>query len=234
MSGNGTNDGLEGPDVADLVAAGVAFAGDQQNAWGRLKEALQTQVGTDIEIPDVRGDRQREIARIHGLFNPAGMTGAQVARAADYDEPNTYTVLDSLVKTGVLEKLEGRPRRWRMSEKHRTDRVLLTSRLIRAGEWTTYGDVAVAVYGNIRMARAVGQSAAYNPAFANPHRVLAARGKIPPGWQDGADGGPEVCRQRLMAEKVEFVDGHANRNQYVGWEELKGRFTQAQEEKGQA
>jgi O6-methylguanine-DNA--protein-cysteine methyltransferase len=41
----------------------------------------------------------------------------------------------------------------------------------RAGEWTTYGDMAIAVSDNIRLARTVGRVAAKNPAFANPHRI---------------------------------------------------------------
>jgi alkylated DNA nucleotide flippase Atl1 len=60
-----------------------------------------------------------------------------------------------------------------VAEKYRRDRMLRVTHLVRPGEWTTYGDVAVAAFNNWRMARAVGQSAQRNPAFNAPHRVLS-------------------------------------------------------------
>jgi alkylated DNA nucleotide flippase Atl1 len=203
------------------------LASGLESVVGRWREQLQAEFGEHVHLPAVRGERQRAIAALPELFNPNGMTASEVARRADYDEANTYTVLDSLVKSGLLEVVpNSNPRRWRMSQSQRKDRVFLASRLIDEGEWTTYGDIAVAVFGNLRMARAIGQITS-NPAFANPHRVLGANGIVNPEWVDGQGNGPEYCQALLEREGVRFIAGHADKGQQVNFEELRARLAQA-------
>jgi alkylated DNA nucleotide flippase Atl1 len=177
----------------------------------------------DVEAPPVKGAVQRRIVQLPQLFTERGMTAGEIAIILDHDEANTYTSLNSLEKSGLLEVVQGiSPRRWRFDQKHRTDRVLRLSRLVPAGRWTTYGDFAIAVYDNARMSRAVARAAAKNPAFANPHRVLLSGGRISPEWMDAEGRGPERCRELLEVDGVRFADdGAAKPAAFVGWEELK-------------
>ena len=54
----------------------------------------------------------------------------------------------------------------------------------------------------------------------NAERVLAAGGRIAPGWRDGQGGGPDACRDRLLDEGLTFVAGRADPARAVHWEEL--------------
>ena len=157
----------------------------------------------------LRGDRQESIARIPAFFDETGLTAQEVATRVNYDDANTYSVLRSLEKIGVLEVVEGSPRRWRYAEKHRTNDVLQAGLVLREGEWTTYGDIGIALYGHRRGAQAVASVASKNAAFPNPYRVLGRNGKIPPDWK-GYGGGPERCRELLEAEGVEFTNDAAD------------------------
>jgi alkylated DNA nucleotide flippase Atl1 len=172
---------------------------------------------------EVRGAVQRRIVKLPTLFTEQGMTAGEIAKELDYDEANVYTVLKSLSNSDLLEVIEGAsPRRWRFGQKHRTSRVLRLSRLLQSGKWTTYGDFAIAVYDNPRMARAVGQAASKNPAFANPHRVLRRGGIIPPDWEDAEGRGPERCRELLEEDNVRFTPaGLADERDFIDWEALK-------------
>ncbi len=97
---------------------------------------------------------------------------------------------------------------------------LSIARLVRAGEWTTYGDLSIAVRGDTNASRAVGRLAATHPGFPNPHRVLRAGG----GPADAGRAWPEECRRRLEAEGVRFVSGGlADPARYVEWHELISR-----------
>lgn len=204
-----------------------------QARFHRGMAALHEQLARDLavlsaddtieELPQVTGPVQRRIVRIPELFTEHGLTATAVARKIEYDEANVYTVLKSLQGNDLLEQVEGvSPRRWRFLQKHRTSRVLRLSRLIPAGAWTTYGDFAIAVYDNTRMARAVGQAARKNPAFSNPHRVLKKDGYISEEWRDDEGRGPEECQRRLEEEGVKFAQGgQAGADSFIGWENLK-------------
>jgi alkylated DNA nucleotide flippase Atl1 len=87
------------------------------------------------------------------------------------------------------------------------------------GSWTTYGDFAIAVYDNWRMAITIGQVASKSPAFMSPHRVIWSGGTIKDTWLDDQGGGPEECRRRLADEGVTFPDGaHADPDYFIGWQ----------------
>lgn len=177
-------------------------------AAGRLETMLDDVV--DDPTPTVRGAWQRKIAPLAGFSREQGLTAGEIAREVKYDEANTYTVLASLEKSGLLEKIPGTsPKRWRLIDKHRHNPILRASHIIGEGEWTTYGDVAAAVSGNVNQARSVARVASTNPAFANPHRVLNAGGRIHPDWHDDEGRGPEECERRLREEGVNFLDGEA-------------------------
>jgi alkylated DNA nucleotide flippase Atl1 len=217
--------------ATNLAPILLRLAGDLERAFGKARESLERELNgeREIELPAVSGARQRQIASLPGLFNPNGMTAPEISRAISYDGPNTYTVLEALTRIGLLELVEGSPRRWRVAEKYRRDRMLRVSHLVRAGEWTTYGDVAVTAFNNWRMARAVGQSAQHNPAFNAPHRVLNKAGTIAPEWTDGQGGDRNTCRRLLEEEGVSFHGDRADPAHYVGFQELTERLQRAED-----
>src|SRR4051812_45878224 len=192
---------------------------------------LAAAVGSEeVEVPQLKGAVQRRIIALPEMFTEVGMSAGEIARTLDYDEPNTHTVLKSLRDAGVAEHVEGAtPRRWRMTVKHRRNRILRMSRFVPEGRWTTYGDFSIAVYDNVRMAITVGQVAANNPAFAHPHRVLWSGGLIKDVWRDDEGRGPEECERRLQTEGIRVTNRHADPDKFIGWEELK-KLLQAEEE----
>jgi alkylated DNA nucleotide flippase Atl1 len=98
------------------------------------------------------------------------------------------------------------------------------ARVLRAGEWTSYGDIAAAVHGTPRAARAVGRTTATSDDFPNAHRVLRADGSIAAGSGPCANRGIPV-REQLEAEGVSFDRrGRADVAQKVEWDELARRI----------
>jgi alkylated DNA nucleotide flippase Atl1 len=173
-------------------------------------------------VPPLRGRVQKQIVTLPEMFTVAGMSAGDIARQLDYDEANAYSVLKSLTESGVAEEVpDSKPRRWRMEVKHRRNRVLRLSRLVPDGRWTTYGNFSIAVYENVKMAITIGQIAAKNSAFVNPHRVLWAGGEIKDAWRDDAGNGAEECERRLVEEGIEVKDRFADPAKFIGWEDLK-------------
>ncbi len=99
--------------------------------------------------------------------------------------------------------------------------------LVRSGEWTTYGDIAIVVHGYVRAARAVGRAAATVRGFPNAERVIGKDGRIASGWRDAAGRGPEECQRRLEAQGIRFEHGRADPRQHVNWEVLADRAREA-------
>lgn len=201
-----------------------------ERAHGDYAQSLAGMLGEDaVELPTLRGAVQRRIAALPNLATIRGMSAAEIADALDHDEANTYTTLKGLEKAGLVEIVEGAsPRHWRLNAAHRRNRVLRMSRLIPAGNWTTYGEFSIAVYGNWRTAITVGQQAAKNPAFANPHRVLKADGLIPDEWHDDLGGGPKECEKRLRREGVWLArEERADPAKFLNWERLKDLLDEA-------
>ncbi len=193
-------------------------------AAGSVAALLETDVSADP--PAIRGPWQRKIARLPSLLLERGMTTGEISSEVGYDETNTYTVLNTLQKNGLIEQTPGAsPKRWRLAIDHRRDRILRASRTVQEGEWTTYGDIAIAVSDDVRLARTVGRVAAKNPAFSHPHRVLKSGGKIPADWRDDEGKGPAECKRRLDREGVSFArDGSADPSARIGWEDIKARL----------
>ena len=94
---------------------------------------------------------------------------------------------------------------------------------VRRGEWTTYGEISMLVFGHRGASRAVGRWLAQDETFANAHRVLRAGGRVAPGWGGGGDG-PARCRSRLQAEGVEFSGDTAPARCRVTWSVLAERL----------
>ncbi|HEX2070330.1 MAG TPA: hypothetical protein VHF90_01625 [Thermoleophilaceae bacterium] len=183
--------------------------------------------------PELRGALQRRIVRLPDLATTRGMTSRQVADRTSGDEPNCHTALKGLAKKEIVETVEGSsPQRFRLTVKHRRNRVLLLSRLLRRGEWTTYGDFSIAVYDSSKMGLPVARLAARHPAFANPHRVLGASGRVSPEWQDETrTKGPEECKRRLSEEGAwDAGRDRARDSGFVAWETLRKRLDDADED----
>lgn len=176
------------------------------------------------------GPRQQQAYELLRHAPEPGIKTADLADAMKYDAPNAYLTLKSLANRGLAEMVPGSsPQRWRVARKRGSSaRYLVAAQLIRPGEWTTYGDVSIAVRGDDRAARAIGSAAKNLPDFPNPERIIGAGGVIPQAWNDGEGGGPEVCRNRLENQGVTFdSSGRAEGRYRLGWEHLRQRLIDA-------
>lgn len=210
----------------ELALIAIGWLRGVERATGEAAARLGAMIDdiVDEPVPSVRGAWQRKIAPLAGFARELGLTAGEVAREADYDEANTYAVLAGLEKGGLLEEIpETSPKRWRLAEKHRRNMILRASHVIREGEWTTYGDIAAAVSGNVNQSRSVARIASTNPAFANPHRVLNVGGRINPDWHDDQGRGPEECERRLTEEGIRFVEGKAQAGR-IDYDTIKQRL----------
>jgi alkylated DNA nucleotide flippase Atl1 len=104
-----------------------------------------------------------------------------------------------------------------------TERYGEVAALVRAGEWTSYGDISAAVHGSSRAARAVGGAAATSESFPNAHRVLRSDGSIARRASPRSHD-PSEIRARLESEGISF-DGRdrADPRRRVHWDELQRR-----------
>jgi alkylated DNA nucleotide flippase Atl1 len=192
-----------------------------EQAAARVAALFEEEI--DEPKPAIRSTWGRKILRLDELGLERGMTTKEISvKVGLNDEPNTEKVLSQLEKTELVELVPGAvPKHWRLTRDQRRNRILRASRLVPRGRWTTYGDIAIAVSGNIRLARPVSRVAAKNAAFANPHRVLEKAGTIPKGWKDDESHGPEECERRLGEEEVELIDGKAPRELRIYHDELR-------------
>lgn len=205
-------------------------------ALGDFAEAIESASG-DVpivnheEVPDPAtehnlGKRQRQIVQVPGLAAEGGLRTSEIATHIDYEVPNTYSTLQALSRQGIVELVPDKePQHWRLARRYRptTEAFKNMARLVAAGEWTTYGDISIAVVGHPKAARGVGRAAALAPDFPTPHRVLMEGGRINPAWQDSEGRGPAECLRRLEAEGVRFDNDCADPSQRVTWDELHRR-----------
>jgi len=211
-----------------LASALNRLAIDLQGASLEAREvgALEPAPIADLDEQSL-GKRQREIVALPDLATEEGLKTGEIARQIDYDQPNAYTTLGALQRAGLVELVPGaQPQRWRLTARYRStaDPYMRMARYVQSGEWTTYGDLSIAVRGDNKAARAVGRAAATLQAFPNPHRVLKEGGVSPPGWHDSDGQGPDECRRRLKDEGVGFTeDGRADQARRVTWDVLVER-----------
>lgn len=160
------------------------------------------------------GKRQLQIVELPGLADEAGMKTADIATAIAYELPNTYSALQALARNQVVEQVAGKePQHWRLVRRYRaTSRAYARiAELVGPGEWTTAGDLSIAVRGDTQAARSIG-------AANLSHRVLADR------WV------PDESASLLAAEGVAILeDGRADPRQRVTWDELSRRAQAAEE-----
>jgi len=221
-------------DLADPVADLAQSIGTALTTFADAIRSEQptsrTPDATDLSALGL-GTRQQEIAEIPDLNSDVGMRGAEIASEISYDAANTHTALKALKDRGIIEEFRpqsGGGPRWRLAPAFRgvSDPYVRMAGFVRAGEWTTYGDISIAVRGDTSAARAVGRAAATLPNFPTAHRVLWSGGRVPPTWKSHASAtpDPEECIRRLRAEDVTIDDkGHASRAHYVSWDGLLER-----------
>lgn len=207
----------------------VALLRDVSSATERAADRLSAFVDDEIveEPPAVRSAWGRKALRLPALGLEDGLSTKEISTAiGQNDDPNTQAVMEGLQKQDLVEVVPGvSPRRWRLTQNQRRDRILRASRVIPEGRWVTYGDVAIAAFDNVRLARVVARVAAHNPAFANPHRVLAKGGRITAGWRDDEGRGPEECERRLHEiDNIDLVNGMADPSKRMSYEELKAKL----------
>ncbi|TQM36029.1 MGMT family protein [Pseudonocardia cypriaca] len=210
--------------LARTVAAALrTFADDMEAASAAVPDAAATE---DVLIPEGRGLRQRQILELPGLVGEDGLKTADIASAIDYEVPNTHSTLQALERNGLVELVPGvSPQTWRLAQRYRTNAPVfkrLASR-VKKGEWTTYGDISIAVRGDTRAARGVGRAAAAISDFPHPERVLMDGGVINPSWKDKDGRGPDYCRQLLEEQGIRFEGDRADKSQRVTWDELRRR-----------
>ncbi len=203
---------------------------DVSRVTERAATRLDGLLDEEPDAPAIRSLWAKKILRLEALGHELGMTTKEISSAVGLDdEPNAEKVLAQLAKGGNAELVpDTSPKRWRLTLDQRRSRILLASRLVPEGRWTTYGDMGIAVYGHLRGARAVSRVAAKDPAFANPHRVLAQDGTIPGGWKDDEGQGPEECARRLAREGLELHDGRVPKEKRMYHEELEERLEAAE------
>src|SRR5206468_10854564 len=97
---------------------------------------------------------------------------------------------------------------WRLASRYRNNAPVFArvAGRVRTGEWTTYGDISIAVRGDHKASRGVGRAAATMRNFPEPHRILLDGGRISPDWKSSDGGGPHECRRRLLADGIRFTD----------------------------
>jgi alkylated DNA nucleotide flippase Atl1 len=218
--------------VSEQTLAIIRFTRTIGDAFLTLAADLETAASVpdtpseEVALPTARGQRQQQILELPGLATEEGMKTADVASAIEYEVPNTYSTLQALERAGLVEMVPGvMPQTWRLASRYRTNApafIRLASRL-REGEWTTYGDISIAVRGDTKAARGVGRAAATIRDFPHPERILMEGGFINPNWRDSAGRGPDHCRRLLEEDGVRFVEDHVDHSQRVTWDELRRR-----------
>jgi alkylated DNA nucleotide flippase Atl1 len=202
---------------------------DMGRTFERAATSVEGLLEEEIDEPEIRSRWGRKVLRLEALGLEEGMTTKGISTAIGLnDEPNAEKVLAQLEKNGLVELIANTaPKRWRLSRDQRRKRILRASRMVPEGKWTTYGDMAVAVYGHIQGARAVSRVASKDPAFANPHRVLEKAGTIPGGWEDDEGRGPEECARRLASEGI-LVEGEAPADRRMYHDELRALLDESE------
>lgn len=204
----------------------VKYADDIEDDATEVVVRTADEVGDPNEEHNL-GKRQRQIVELPGLVAEDGQRTAAIAAAIDYEVPNTYSTLQALARSGIVEQVPNKePQHWRLARRYRpnAEAFMRMAGHVRKGEWTTYGDISIAVMGDHRGSRGVGRAAAAVPSFPHPHRVLMRGGHISPDWKSDEGLGPDECRRRLVEEGIVFGDdGAADHKQRVTWDELMHR-----------
>jgi hypothetical protein len=109
-----------------------------------------------------------------GEHCPAGIEGLVGRGAADWE----------WLSDGSLGKMSGEHAAAVPAREGPYEPFMGMASRVREGEWTTYGDISIAVRGDTKAARGVGRAAAALRNFRHPERVLMEGGVINPRWLD--------------------------------------------------
>jgi hypothetical protein len=210
----------------------IRYADEIRGADVRAAE-LHVQPAADPVEELGLGSRQRQIVDILRSAGEAGLTTAQIADGmGGHDTANAHMSLRALHGRRVVDEVPGlKPIHWRLAPQFRAtaDPYLDAAERVRSGEWTTEGDISIAVRGDTRGVPAVGRAASTLDEFPNAHRVLHPGGVLPDERRSTdahAVLDPEDCRQLLENEGVTFdADGRARHEHYVPWHVLVERST---------
>lgn len=216
--------------VADTLAeffqrlAGLCADTARQLHRADASDAYRGDASAGISAPALRmperdpGHRQEQILALPGLQTGSGLTTRSIAEATENDAANTDLTLKNLEALGFLERVpNSNPRQWRYAGAHRTWSEVYkeVAELVQPGEWTTAGDVSVAVIGDVSASGWVGNMAWHKGLIANHHRLMVGNGA------EASDG----QRARLEQEGVRFgPDGLADPSQRVRPESLRQRL----------
>jgi predicted enzyme related to lactoylglutathione lyase len=142
-----------------LARALEAFAAADQHA-AAADEPLADQPPRPAD-EHALGKRQRQIVEVAGLATEAGLKTADIAAAVDYEVPNTYTALQALARSQVVEQVPAKdPQHWRLVRRYRAGARVFARimALVGDGEWTTAGDVSIAARGDLRASEAIARA----------------------------------------------------------------------------
>lgn len=174
-----------------------------------------------------RGPRQEAILALPDLANATGLRPSVIAAQIDYSVPNTYNLLQSLSRKGLVELVpSSHPQRWRLTSQHRHSAAVFSqlAGCVEAGEWTTCADISIASRGDTSAAWMVCWAAAKLPDFPAAHRVLLEGGVAHPYGHDHHRSRPEQISATLTEEGVRFdARGHADPASRVAWDQLRER-----------
>ncbi len=202
----------------------LAFAADFETAVAAIPDSAAAE--EIVVVPEGRGLRQKQILDLPQLATEEGMKTAEIASNISYEVPNTHSTLQTLERNALVELVPGvSPQTWRLAQRYRTNAPVFKRLALRVkeGEWTTYGDISIAVRGDTKAARGVGRAAATIPDFPHPERILMEGGVINPKWRDSEMRGPDYCRRLLEKQGVKFDGDYAAKGQRVAWDELLRR-----------
>jgi len=217
---------VDGPEARRLAL--VPDPGDAAPAFELVEAPLDDPPAPDSTAVQPRGPRQEAILALPEMATAAGLKPAVVAARIQYSVSNTYTLLQTLGRVGLVEQVPGsRPQRWRLTREHRNGAELFCrlAGQVRMGEWTTCADISLAARGDTSAAWMVCWAAERLPDFPTPHRVLLEGGRPHPYEHEHQRGLPGLVSARLLAEGVRFdAYGHAERSSRVGWDDLRQRM----------
>jgi predicted enzyme related to lactoylglutathione lyase len=190
-------------------------------AWARLARTLANALQTFAEADDhdeaeplaeqppspadehALGKRQRQIVELPGLTSEDGLKTADIAARIDYEVPNTYTALQALARSQVVEQVPGKePQHWRLVRRYRAGSQVYVRlvALLQPGEWTTAGDVSIAARGDLRAADSIARAGLSPQVLPTDEAHLDQPRRVT--WQELARRSATDERRRTMVSKA--------------------------------
>ena len=204
-------------DSQRVVTAVIAALERFSEALSATAPAVMEDVLSEVPRPadeHALGKRQLQIVELTALTTEEGLKTADIAAAIGYELPNTYSALQALARNQVVEQVPGKePQHWRLVRRYRqvSRSYAEMAELVRPGDWTTAGDVSIAVRGDLRARNAIA-------AAQLSQRVL-------PTERPSDDAVEHLLRDGVTL----LPSGEADPRERVTWEELSRRSVAAKE-----